>query len=411
MHGVSRRTSRIAWLVVAALCAVFALTAPASAGDAAEQQPALNKQDKAAAAQLAKDYGVSRAEAKRRIASQDELSGLATKLRHKLGTQFGGAWIDHDNGGKLTVAVTQKKAAADVRSAASAKKTGQLTTVVVDHSKGKLDQMSQTLAKRIAKANKGADHGLQSAVVTEKNALRLDLPRGKELTEKQQQVVRWAKHKFGDALLMDTYKYASEPLYCGGQYSCDPPLRSGLAIYGNNIRCSSAFMVYDSYDYYMMTAGHCAEASTYWQVPTYSYGYQTVGGVVDYRFGYYGDSAIVRITDSGWWQPRGWVYPNQAIYSWDYDYVGQYVCKTGSTTGYTCGQITDTNATVYYPNRTLTGMTWSTACVAAGDSGSGVYYGSTAHGILSGGPSSGCGMIHEPISRALSAMGVTLLSG
>lgn len=412
MHGVSRRTPREIWLVVAALCAVFAMAAPASAGDAPKKQQAnLNKGEKAAAAQLAEDHGVSRAEAQRRIAEQDELGDLATKLRKKLDERFGGAWIDHDNGGKLTVAVTQKNAAAKVRSTASATSKAQPVTVVVDRSMHKLDQMSKALSKRIAKANKDADHGLQSAVVTEKNALRLDLPHGKKLTEQQQQVVRWAKHKFGDALLLDTYKYASEPLYCGGQYSCDPPLRSGLAIYGNNIRCSSAFMVYDSYDYYMLTAGHCAEASSYWQVPTYSYGYQTVGAVVDYRFGYYGDSAIVRVYDSGWWQPRGWVYPTQPIYSWGYDYVGQYVCKTGSTTGYTCGQITDTNATVYYPNRTLTGMTWSTACVAAGDSGSGVYYGSTAHGILSGGPASGCGMIHEPISRALSAMGVTLLSG
>lgn len=85
------------------------------------------------------------------------------------------------------------------------------------------------------------------------------------------------------------------------------------------------------------------------------------------------------------------------------------MCKQGSTTGYTCGQITETNATVSYPGRTLTGMTWSTACDAPGDSGSGVYDGSTAHGILSGGPNSGCGMIHEPISRALADRGVTLL--
>lgn len=410
MHGVPRRTPQVIWTVVAALCAVFALSAPASAGDSAKQQPTLDKQQKAAAAQLAKDYGVSRAEAQRRIVRQDGLSGLATKLRHQLGAQFAGAWIDQDNGGKLTVAVTQKKAAADVRSVASVKKA-ETATVVVDRSMRELKQMSQMLAKRIAKANKGADHGLQSALVPEKNALRLDLPSGKKLTAKQQQVVQWAKDKFGDALLTSTYEHASKPFYCGGQYSCDPPLRSGLAIYGNNIRCSSAFMVYDSYNYYMMTAGHCAEASSYWQVPTYSYGYQTVGSVADYRFGYYGDFAIVRINDPGWWQPRGWVYPSQAIYSWDYDYVGQYVCKTGSTTGYTCGQITDVDATVSYPNRTLTGMTWSTTCDAAGDSGSGVYYGSTAHGILSGGPASGCGMIHEPISRALSATGVTLLSG
>lgn len=414
MKVASLRTwSRVAWLGVAALVAAFTLAGSASAGEAEPARPGLDKQQKAAAAQLAEDHHVSSAEARRRIARQDRLTDLATKLRKSLGSRFGGAWIDHDHGGRLTVAVTQASATAKVRSTSSAVGAGaaDTSTVVVDRSLRELTRMSDALSKRIAKANKGAEHGLQSAVVTQKNALRLDLPKGKKLTAAQHEVVRWAKEKFGGALLKDTYAHASRPVYCGGQYSCDPPLRSGVAIYGDYIRCTSAFSVYDNRSYYMMTAGHCAEASSYWWVPTYSYGYAGVGSVADYTFGYYGDSAIVRVDDSGFWQPRGWVYHSTPIYYWDYDYVGQYVCKQGSTTGYTCGQVTDTNATVSYPNRTLTGMTWSTACVDAGDSGSGVYYGSTAYGILSGGPYSGCGMIHEPVSRALSQMGVTLLSG
>ncbi|WP_282107793.1 S1 family peptidase [Streptomyces sp. F63] len=406
-----RTWSRITWPAVAALAAAFTLTGPASAGAPGQADPKLGNQQKAAAAQLAKDYGVSAQEAQRRIQRQDRLTDLATDVRKALGSRFGGAWIDHDNGGRLTVAVTQRATTSKVHATASKAGARETRTVVVRHSLRELTQMSDVLARRIAKANKGAANGLQAAVVTEDNALRLDVPRGKKLTADQHKVVKWAKQRFGGSLRVDTYAHASEPLYCGGQYSCDPPLRSGVAIYGSNIRCTSAFSVYDSYAYYMLTAGHCAEGSSYWQIPTYSYGYQGVGSAVDYTFGYYGDSAIVRVDDAGFWQPRGWVYPSTSIRDWGYDYVGQYVCKQGSTTGYTCGQVTDTHATVSYPNRTLTGMTWSTACVAAGDSGSGVYYGSTAYGILSGGPSSGCGMIHEPVSRALSQLGVTLLSG
>ncbi|MFF1279039.1 protease [Streptomyces marokkonensis] len=392
-----------------ALIAALLLAPVASAREDVPARPGPNAQQKAAVAQLVKDYGVSAQEGERRIARQDEQAALATKLREKLGARFGGAWVDHERGGRLRVAVTEKSSASVVNT--SAPEQAAVEAVLVERSMAELQKMSDMLGKRIAKANEGAQHGLQSAVVTEKNVLRLDLPRGKKLTDKQRRVVRWAEHKFGDALVVDSYRHASRPVYCGGQYSCDPPLRSGLAIYGGNTRCTSAFMAYDRYGYYMMTAGHCTEAASYWEVPTYSYGYQGVGSTADYHFGYYGDYAVVRISDTAFWQPRGWVYTTQPIRSWDYDYVGQYVCKQGSTTGYTCGQITDTNATVHYPGRTLTGMTWSTACVAPGDSGSGVYNGSTAHGILSGGPNSGCGMIHEPISRALSSLGVSLLAG
>ncbi|MEV7221604.1 protease [Streptomyces sp. NPDC093681] len=406
----ARRPGRVMWPLIASIGLTCALAAPA-AGSGDQDTPRLSASQQAAAGQLAADQHVSTQEAQRRVLRQERLTDVATALRERLGSRFAGAWIDQKHGGRLTVAVTRSTATALVEARSAQAQAPDTTTVVVDRSLRQLDRMSAGLAHRIATANKDAAHGLQSAVVVQDNKVRLDLPRGKTLTPAQHAVVEWAKRTFGDGLEVSTYAHASEPFYCGGQYSCDPPLRSGLAIYGTNVRCSSAFMAYSGSSYYMMTAGHCAEDSSYWEVPTYSYGYQGVGHVADYTFGYYGDSAIVRVDDPGFWQPRGWVYPSTRITNWDYDYVGQYVCKQGSTTGYTCGQITETNATVSYPGRTLTGMTWSTACDAPGDSGSGVYDGSTAHGILSGGPNSGCGMIHEPISRALADRGVTLLAG
>lgn len=406
----TRRRRRHFWPVLASLTVTCALASPA-VGNSNPKTQTLNASQQAAATQLATDQHVSVQEAQRRVLRQDHLTDVATSLRKRLGVRFGGAWIDQKHGGRLTVAVTQPAASALARQQAAQEQAPDTSTVVVRHSLQQLTHMSHTLAKRISAANRAAAHGLQSAIVVQENKLRLDLPKGKSLTAKQRAVVRWAKRTWGDALTVSTYAHASKPFYCGGQYSCDPPLRSGLAIYGTNVRCSSAFMAYSGSAYYMMTAGHCAEDSSYWQVPTYSYGYQGVGSVADYSFGYYGDSAIVRVDDPAFWQPRGWVYTSTRITGWDYDYVGQYVCKQGSTTGYTCGYITETDATVSYPDRTLTGMTWSTACDAPGDSGSGVYYGSTAHGILSGGPDRGCGMIHEPISRALSDHGVTLLAG
>lgn len=372
----------------------------------------------ASARQLAADHHIGLDDAVRRVARQDVQSAAADDLRSKLGAQFGGAWIDHDNGGTLTVALASRGASGTTQAAArvvsevvTGKDLADTRTVPVARSETELNTISAALAERITAANKGADHGLQSAVDIKRNAVRLDLPKGKTLTAGQREAVSWATSTYGDVVRLSDYDRPSRPLYCGDQYACDPPLRSGLATYMGGGRCTTAFMTYSGSSYYMLTAGHCAEMGSYFNVPTYSNGNQYVGYSAGYDFGYYGDSAVIRVENPGWWQPRGWVFPQTSIRSYGSDYVGQYVCKQGSTTGYTCGQVTETNATVYYPGRTLTGMTWSTACVAAGDSGSGVYYNSRAYGILSGGPNSGCGMIHEPISRALGRWGVNILAG
>lgn len=426
-HSLSHRAAAVAAAAVLAAASAAVATGAAQASPVMPAESALSNvlssgTDRSshavsAASQLARDYRVSEAEATRRISRQESQLRLAGDLREKFSKRFGGAWIDQKNQGKLIVALTGSSSgertvtANKVAAAATASGLADTTTVTVPRAESELEDIQEEIARRISAANKGARNGLQSFVDIKANSVQIDLPEGKKLTPAQQAVVQWATKRYTKAVRLGTYKHPSVPLYCGDQYACDPPLRSGVAVYMGGGRCTSAFMTYSGSSYYMLTAGHCAEMGYSFYVPTYSYGNQYVGSAAGYDFGYYGDSAVVRIEDSGWWQPRGWVFPQTSIRSYGTDYVGQYVCKEGSTTGYTCGEVTQTNATVYYPGRTLTGMTWSTACVAAGDSGSGVYYGSLAYGILSGGPNSGCGMIHEPVKRALRRWGVNILPG
>ncbi|MGW4421014.1 S1 family peptidase [Streptosporangium sp. NPDC004631] len=381
------------------------------AQEQAKQAQAQRAQEQALTGKIAKDFNISLTEARRRADRQPALTKLADTMSENLGTTFGGAWIDQRNGGKLTVGVTETGAANQVRSAALAAGAADTVSVPVRHSFAHLQQVTTELAKRVAEVNKGADSGLQTGIVTPDNVVRLSSLEGSKPTPAQQEVIRWAKTTFGSAVTVSTYAHRSVKLYCYDDYACDPPLRSGLAIFGGNARCTSAFMTYSGSSYYMLTAGHCAELGAWWDVSTYSYGYQNVGSVADYTFGWYGDSAIVSVDDPSWWRPRGWVLYQTPVRGTEADYVGSYVCKQGSTTGYTCGIVSEVNSTVSYPNRTLAGMTWSDACDGPGDSGSGVFYGNYAHGILSGGTDVGCGMIHEPIRRALSAWGVSLLRG
>ena len=70
---------------------------------------------------------------------------------------------------------------------------------------------------------------------------------------------------------------------------------------------------------------------------------------------------------------------------WDNPPVGATVCKSGRTTGYTCGRIIATNQAVRYPEGVTYGLTQHNACVEGGDSGgsniSASYY---ALGVTSG---------------------------
>jgi len=93
--------------------------------------------------------------------------------------------------------------------------------------------------------------------------------------------------------------------------------------------------------------------------------------------------------------------------------VNSMACKTGSTTGTTCGRVLGYNVTVNYAEGTVFGLTRTSICTQPGDSGGAMYAGSLAQGITSGGSIGGCGSgfrsFFQPADEALSAYGLTLL--
>ena len=170
--------------------------------------------------QLAKDEGLLPEEAARRIARQDTQLTVAGDLRQSLGTRFGGAWIDHGHGGRLTVAIadpatrfarptTAAATAAGptetVAAVAAAKGLTDTRTVAVLRSETELRAISAAVAKRLAAANTGARHGLQSAIDITRNVVRIDLPKAKPLTAARHAAVSWASTRYREALTPGTY--------------------------------------------------------------------------------------------------------------------------------------------------------------------------------------------------------------
>ena len=91
--------------------------------------------------------------------------------------------------------------------------------------------------------------------------------------------------------------------------------------------------------------------------------------------------------------------------------VGQRVFRSGSTSGLRTGQVTGLNATVNYPEGTVTGLIQTTVCAEAGDSGGPLFSEGIALGMTSGGNGDcnrGGTTFFQPVTKALNTLGVSL---
>ncbi|MYS55927.1 trypsin-like serine protease, partial [Streptomyces sp. SID6013] len=92
--------------------------------------------------------------------------------------------------------------------------------------------------------------------------------------------------------------------------------------------------------------------------------------------------------------------------------VGQEVFRMGSTTGLADGQVLGLDATVNYPEGTVTGLIQTDVCAEPGDSGGSLF---TRDGLAIGLTSGGSGdctvggeTFFQPVTTALEAVGASL---
>ena len=207
---------------------------------------------------------------------------------------------------------------------------------------------------------------------------------------------------FGTAVRVQRTPAAHTQAFYGGQ-----------AILRGGSRCSAGFNTRSgSGRNYVLTAGHCTNLGGTW---TTSSG-QTIGPVAASSFPG-NDFGAIRISSPAALDPRGGVLYNGAfrdITGASRVPVGSSACKTGSTTGTTCGTVQAYNVTVRYAEGTVSGLTRTNICTQPGDSGGAMFAGSQAQGITSGGTIGGCSQagfqsFFQPADEALSTYGLTLL--
>lgn len=328
-------------------------------------------------AAMRRDLGLSPAAARLRLAQQARAIKTEGVLRERLGSAFGGSWFDAELG-KLVVGVTDATSSTQVRAAGAEARVVRHTEATLRAIVARLDRLAGKPAGNDRTAPAGerqpAIAGLvgwlvdpveNRVVVT---ALR-GAPRAPVLNDLDETVVRV---EYVDSAPKTT----------------DPYLDGGDAVYLGGGRCSAGFNLRDgSGRGFVLIAGHCGTTGT--SVSGHDGNY--IGPIVASYFPTW-DDAIIRNDNSGYWVQGAWVdtAPSEGssvitITGYSDAPVGTFMCKSGSTTGYTCGTITGKDQTVSYGGtQTVYGLTRHSACVEQGDSGGSNFTGNSAEGVSSG---------------------------
>jgi len=311
-----------------------------------------------------------------------DVAATADRLTRALGAQGAGAYLD--TSGRLTVNVLGAPAAAQVRAAGATPRQVTRSTARLERVKASLD------AARTAPV--GASWGVDVA----SNAVLITVPAGRGAA-----FVAKAR-TFGAAVRVERSPAVQTQAFYGGQ-----------AILHGGSRCSAGFNTRSgSGRNYVLTAGHCTNLGGTWTTS----GGQTIGPVAASSFPG-NDFGAIRISNPAALDPRGGVLNKgafQDITGAGRVPVNSMACKTGSTTGTTCGRVQAYNVTVRYAQGTVSGLTRTSICTQPGDSGGAMFAGSQAQGITSGGTVGSCSQsgfqsFFQPADEALSVYGLTLL--
>ncbi|MFH9009359.1 S1 family peptidase [Streptomyces afghaniensis] len=313
-------------------------------------------------------------------------TSMGTDLVSRLGTsRTAGSWVD--SAGRPVVAVTDEKAADEVERAGARAK-------MVRHSMSDLKSATATLrsAPRVPGTAWALDYKSNEVVVRGDSTVSAsDWSRLTDVAE-----------GIGGFVRMERTEGTFTTRVNGAQ-----PILSTAG------RCSAGFNVTDGTTDYILTAGHCGPDGSVWFAD--DRGRKQVGSslkgsfpgddysLVKYDSGRAGEGADVVAVGDG----KGVRITGVADAE-----VGQKIFRSGSTSGLRQGEVTALNATVNYPEGTVTGLIETNVCAEPGDSGGPMFADGVALGVTSGGSGdcrAGGTTFFQPVTKALTELGVKLI--
>ncbi|MDX3382620.1 S1 family peptidase [Streptomyces niveiscabiei] len=326
------------------------------------------------------------------LKSSGDVSSLASQLSKMLGDAFAGSYYDSDANQLVVNVVNASGEQNDV--VEQAQKAGAKVREVAN-STAKLESAAQTLKARatIPGTSWAVDPRTNKVLVTADSTVTGS---------------RWNRlESTVNALGSDVATVKKS----AGTFKTF--LSGGDAIFGGGARCSAGFNVTagDGSPAFL-TAGHCGVAEEQWSDSANG---QPIATVDQATFPGEGDFALVKYDDANTQAPSdvniGGGQNVQILQAADAT-VGTQVFRMGSTTGLNDGQILGLDATVNYPEGTVTGLIQTNVCAEPGDSGGSLFtQDGSAIGLTSGGAGDctvGGETFFQPVTTALAATGATL---
>ncbi|MFH0172470.1 S1 family peptidase [Streptomyces cacaoi] len=321
-----------------------------------------------------------------RSAAESVVTNPGTALVKKLGTsRTAGTWLGAD--GRPVVAVTDEETADTVRAAGAEAK-------VVPHSMNELKSATDTLrsAPKVPGTAWVMDYRTNQIVVQADSTV--SATDWSQLTQTATGI--------GSFVRMERTT---------GEFTTR--INGALPILSTGGRCSAGFNVTNGTNDFILTAGHCGPTGSTWFADNQAK--QQVGqtvnsnfpgadfSLVQYASGKAGAGAdVVAIGDGNGVRITG---TGDAA-------VGQRVFRSGSTSGLRDGEVTGLDATVNYPEGSVSGLIETTVCAEPGDSGGPMFSDGIALGVTSGGSgdcTTGGTTFFQPVTRALAQLGVQLI--
>ncbi|MET8053195.1 S1 family peptidase [Streptosporangium sp. NPDC005286] len=371
-----RRGTLLAGATTVALYLV-ATVAPAVAAPAplAPQPPA------AMLEALQRDLGLTAEQAVQRLANEQRAAASESALSGELGADYAGAWLNGD-ASQLSVATTDATDAAAIRAKGA-------QPVIVGRTLAELNAVKDGLDQASAEAKAGASLWYVDVTTNSVVVLTGDQAAGEALVA--------AAGVDKNAVRVTLSAEKPQPLI---------NIIGGSAYYIGSSRCSIGFSVRKGTTPGFVTAGHCGRAGNATTNPSGTFQGSSFPGN-DYAW-----VATPGHTVQPW--VRGSGGANVIVRGSAQASVGASICRSGSTTGWRCGVISQHNTSVTYSQGTVSGLTRTTVCAQPGDSGGSYISGSQAQGVTSGGSGNctvGGTTYHQPINEILSAYGLTLVTG
>lgn len=422
----ARRLRRVSTLAAALFVGAVPLSLPVAgpATAAPASPPALSGPEAAAASQLASDWDVSWAEAVRRIARQKDEQDMAADIASRYPSSYAGAFVDQANGGRFVLLSTSP---IDVSAQARAHGLDP-SSVSVSQARFSLSRLNKDDAAltRLAQQHSSSLGRTEIYLDVPSNRVQVRLPQHSPNSNARSDFISSASEHEDVTITSGPTSFTSA---AGCDFwTCPPPLRGGVEddfydAKNDGYLCSIGFIGVDKYnnDPVAISAGHCQTYNGPYVSPgpdDLFYAGLTIGNMTRYQNGGNDDGEVIDLTTGGGtYAPdsTNYVYQrNQPSYidvngqieddkfqitsvaSNSQVVTGVYVCKSGRTSGFTCGDINETavsgtacesgtnNCTSY------TNFFGFAGCAAGGDSGAPIYDPSAhrAFGLISYVPSS-----------------------